>query len=242
MEDFSTIAASLRRKLVVLMLIFFTAFMISFQLAGTLISTIKGDLLPEGAKLVYVAPLEVMLLKMKIALIIGMFVILPLVLFFGIKPLLKKNSIKVDLNRKLVVVSSIFAVIAFLAGVSYAYYIMLPLFINYLYLNAAASGVVATYSIFSFISFAVQASLIFGVIFETPLVLTLLTRLNIVQYSTLLKYRKHIYVLCLVVGAVITPPDVISQVMVGIPLIIFFELSLVIVRFAGGNKKENKAA
>jgi sec-independent protein translocase protein TatC len=49
-------------------------------------------------------------------------------------------------------------------------------------------------------------------------------------------------VLCLVVGAVITPPDVISQVMVGIPLIIFFELSLVIVRFAGGNKKENKAA
>jgi sec-independent protein translocase protein TatC len=246
MEDFSTIAASLRRKLVVLMLIFFTAFMISFQLAGTLISTIKGDLLPEGAKLVYVAPLEVMLLKMKIALIIGMFVILPLVLFFGIKPLLKKNSIKVNinqnLNRKLVVVSSIFAVIAFLAGVSYAYYIMLPLFINYLYLNAAASGVVATYSIFSFISFAVQASLIFGVIFETPLVLTLLTRLNIVQYSTLLKYRKHIYVLCLVVGAVITPPDVISQVMVGIPLIIFFELSLVIVRFAGGNKKENKAA
>ncbi len=211
--------------------------MISFQLAGSVISTIKEDLLPEGAKLVYVSPLEVMLLKMKISLVIGLFVLLPMVMFLVIKYLLKKNAINVNINKKMVAVSSIFAVIAFLAGASYAYYMMLPLFINYLYLNAAASGVVATYSIFSFISFAVQASLIFGVVFETPLVLTLLTRFNIVQYGTLLKYRKHIYVLCLVVGAVITPPDIISQAMVGIPLVVFFELSLVIVRFAGGTKK-----
>jgi len=236
-EDISAIASLLRKKLFLFIFIFFTAFMISFQLAGSVISTIKEDLLPEGAKLVYVSPLEVMLLKMKISLVIGLFVLLPMVVFLVIKYLLKKNAINVNINKKMVAVSSTFAVIAFLAGASYAYYMMLPLFINYLYLNAAASGVVATYSIFSFISFAVQASLIFGVVFETPLVLTLLTRFNIVQYGTLLKYRKHIYVLCLVVGAVITPPDIISQAMVGIPLVVFFELSLVIVRFAGGTKK-----
>ncbi|WP_406661619.1 twin-arginine translocase subunit TatC [Methanolobus sp. ZRKC3] len=241
MEDLGIIASSLRKKLLLFMLVFFAAFMTAFQLAGSLIATIKEDLLPEGAKLVYVSPLEVMLLKMKIAVIIGIFVMLPMVLFFAVRPLLKKSKIPITVNKKWVFVSFILAIIAFLAGASYAYFIMLPLFINYLFLNASASGVVATYSIFSFISFAVQASLIFGLVFETPLVLTILTRLNVVQYSTLIKYRKHIYVLCLVVGAVITPPDVISQLMVGIPLLFFFELSLIIVRFAGGKKKESKA-
>lgn len=238
MEDIYVIAASLRKKLYFLVLLFFATFMLSFQVTGSLISKVKEDLLPEGAKLVYISPLEVMLLKMKIALFIGIFVLLPFLIFFVLRSIVKKKKIEIKVNKAWVAISLILAIMAFIAGVFYAYYIMLPLFINYLYLNASLSGVNATYSIFNFISFAVQASLIFGAIFETPLLLTLLTRLNIVQYSTLVRFRKHIYVFCLVIGAVITPPDVISQMMVGIPLLVFFELSLIIVRFAGGSKKE----
>lgn len=240
MEDIYEIAISLRKKLYFFILLFFSTFIVSFQFTGSFISTIKEDLLPEGAKLVYISPLEVMLLKVKISLFLGLFVLLPVIIFFIVRFFVRKEQIRINVNKKWIAVSLIFAIIAFIAGVSYAYYIMLPLFINYLYLNASASGAVATYSIFSFISFAAQASLIFGAVFETPLLLTILTRLNVVQYATLVKYRKHIYILCLIVGAIITPPDVISQAMVGVPLVIFFELSLIIVRFTGGRKKEIK--
>lgn len=241
MEDIGVVIVSLKKKLAIFLSLFFVAFMVSFQFAGLLISTIKDDLLPEGAKLVYVSPLEIMLLKMKIAFFIGLFFVLPFILLFAARALLKRKMIKINIRKGSLFIVSVIVLVSFLAGASYAYFIMLPLFINYLYLNAAASGVVATYSIFSFISFAVQASIIFGFVFETPLVLTTLTHFDIVQYQTLVTYRKHIYVLCLIVGAVITPPDIISQMMVGIPLLVFFELSLLIVRIAGAGKKKNKA-
>jgi sec-independent protein translocase protein TatC len=241
MEDIGVVIVSLKKKLAIFLSLFFVAFMVSFQFAGLLISTIKDDLLPEGAKLVYVSPLEIMLLKMKIAFFIGLFFVLPFILLFAARALLKRKMIKINIRKGSLFIVSVIVLVSFLAGASYAYFIMLPLFINYLYLNAAASGVVATYSIFSFISFAVQASIIFGFVFETPLVLTMLTHFDIVQYQTLVTYRKHIYVLCLIVGAVITPPDIISQMMVGIPLLVFFELSLLIVRIAGAGKKKNKA-
>jgi sec-independent protein translocase protein TatC len=241
MEDIGVVIVSLKKKLAIFLSLFFVAFMVSFQFAGLLISTIKDDLLPEGAKLVYVSPLEIMLLKMKIAFFIGLFFVLPFILLFAARALLKRKMIKINIRKESLFIVSVIVLVSFLAGASYAYFIMLPLFINYLYLNAAASGVVATYSIFSFISFAVQASIIFGFVFETPLVLTTLTHFDIVQYQTLVIYRKHIYVLCLIVGAVITPPDIISQMMVGIPLLVFFELSLLIVRIAGAGKKKNKA-
>lgn len=233
-EDMNIIAAEMRKKLYLFIIVFFTTFSVSFQFANPLIRTIKEDLLPEGAKLVYVSPLEVILLKIKIALVIGLFALLPLVLFFVIRPLIKNRNIQI--SKRWLTISAFFAIALFFTGVAYAYYIMLPLFINYLYLNASTSGVIATYSIFSFISFAVQASFIFGIVFETPLFLTLLTRSGIVQYKVLLEYRKHVYVFCLIAGAIITPPDIISQIMVGIPLIIFFELSLLIVRYTGGNR------
>lgn len=228
------IAAEMRKKLYLFIIVFFTTFSVSFQFTNPLIRKIKEELLPEGAKLVYVSPLEVILLKIKIALVIGLFALLPLVLFFVISPLIKNRNIQI--SKRWLTMSAFFAIALFVTGVAYAYYIMLPLFINYLYLNASTSGVIATYSIFSFISFAVQASLIFGIVFETPLFLTLLTRSGIVQYKVLLEYRKHVYVFCLIAGAIITPPDIISQIMVGIPLIIFFELSLLIVRYTGGNR------
>ncbi|WP_288068072.1 twin-arginine translocase subunit TatC [Methanolobus sp.] len=240
MEDISVVIVSLRKKLALLFSVFFVLFMISFQFAGLIISTIKDDLLPEGAKLVYVSPLEIMMLKMKIALFVGLFCLLPFLIFFAVRALMKRKLVTIKIRKGPVVIVSFFAILSFLAGASYAYFIMLPLFIDYLYLNAAASGVTATYSIFSFISFAVQATLIFGLVFETPLVLTLLTRYDIVQYQTLVTYRKHIYVVCLIVGAVITPPDIISQMMVGVPLVVFFELSLIIVRIMGAGKGKKK--
>jgi len=239
METLVTLLSAVRQKIVYIALVFFAGTAISFQFSGMLIGRVKNELLPEGALVIYITPLEVMMLKLKMAVILGALFTLPVILFFVFRTLKRQHGLdnSIRINRFWLVFSVLAAVVMFLLGASYAYFIMLPLFIKYLYLNAAASGAVATYSIFKFISFATTATVIFGLIFELPIVLTFLTRYGIVQYRTLIEYRKHIYILFLVVGAAITPPDVISQIMVGLPLIIFFEISLIVVRILGGNRK-----
>ena len=243
MEDLSTIVNEIKKKIVYIGLAFLLSITVSLQFTGPLIERMKSDLLPQGAKIVYISPLEVMMLKIKIALILGFFITIPFVAFFVIRAILKKLKIErpIKINRLWLVATSFAIILMFLLGASYAYFIMLPLFLKYLYLNAASSGIVATYSIFKFISFAAAATVIFGLVFELPIVMLFLTKSGIVQYKTFVEYRKHMYVLFLVVGAFITPPDVISQVMIGVPLIIFFEISLFIVRIMDRSSKKKEA-
>lgn len=223
---------ALRKKIAYIAIVFLACSITSFQFVGSMIGRINNDLLPEGALIVYISPLEVIILKIKLALILGLLFTLPLIIYFIGRVIFKKVEVErnFQISRFWICTSIIVAFIAFLLGASYAYFLMLPLFINYLYLSASASSVSATYSIFKFVSFAVEATIIFGLIFELPILLTILNRYGLVQHQTLVAYRKHIYVLFLIAGAAITPPDVISQIMVAVPLIILFEISLVIMR------------
>jgi sec-independent protein translocase protein TatC len=118
---------------------------------------------------------------------------------------------------------------------------MIPLFLKFLYIDAADSGVTATYSVFNFISFIATTIAIFGLVFEFPIVLTFLTRNGFVKYSTLVTYRKHLYVIIMFVAAVVTPgTDVFSELMVAIPMLIFFEISMVIVKILGVKNRFSK--
>jgi len=238
-ENLSVILLTLRKKLVVVAAVLFTGVALSFQFTGPLIERMKEDLLPEGAKLVYVSPLEVMMLKLKLSFIIGLLLALPFIAFYAYRAVSRRFSLRnpIQIGKSQFLLLSVAALVMFVIGASYAYFFMLPLFLEYLYLNAAGSGVTATYSIFKFISFAAAGTALFGLIFELPIVLTFLTRNGFIQYSTLVTYRKHIYIVFLVAGAVITPPDVLSQVMVAVPMIIFFEISMVVVRVLGVKHK-----
>ena len=238
-ENLSVILLTLRKKLLVITAVLFTGVMVSFQFTGPLITMMKEDLLPEGAKLVYVSPLEVMMLQLKLSVIMGLLITLPIIAFYIYRAISKRFSVRIPIviGRGQFVFLSAASLIMFVLGASYAYFLMLPLFLKYLYLSAAGSGVTATYSIFKFISFAASGTAIFGLIFELPIVLTFLTRNGYVKYSTLVTYRKHIYIIFLVMGAVITPPDVLSQIMVAVPMIIFFEISMVVVRVLGVKNK-----
>lgn len=234
-ENLTVVLLTLRKKLFLIAATLLLGVTVSFQLTAPLIEKMKTDLLPEGAKLVYVTPLEVMMLKLKLSFILGVLIALPLVLFYTWRSLKKRLSVKnpISIKRRHVVLLIGAVIFMFALGASYAYLLMLPLFLEYLYLSAAGSGAVATYSIFKFISFAAAATALFGLIFELPIVLTFLTRSGLIKYETLVTYRKHIYILFLFAGAVITPPDVLSQVMVAVPMVIFFEISMLIVRVLG---------
>jgi len=243
-ESLSAILLTLRNKLLIIAAVLFTGIIVSFQFTGPLIGRMKTDLLPEGAKLVYVSPLEVMMLQLKLSIIIGLLVTTPIIVFYVYRAITRRYAAKipVSIGKVQLVFLSLATIVMFILGASYAYFLMLPLFLKYLYIDAAEAGVTATYSIFKFISFAAITTASFGLIFELPIVLTFLTRNGYVKYSTLVTYRKHIYVLLMIAAAVITPgADVFSQMMVAVPMAVFFELSMIIVRILGVKSSLSKS-
>ncbi|MGB9928766.1 MAG: Sec-independent protein translocase TatC [Methanosarcina sp.] len=243
-ESLSVILLTLRKKLLVIAAVLFTGIIISLQFTGPLIERMKIDLLPEGAKLVYISPLEVMMLQLKLSVLIGLLITLPIIAFYTYKGIKKRFEFKmpISVGKGQIIFLSLAAIVMFMLGASYAYFFMLPLFLKYLYVDAAESGITATYSIFKFISFAATTTAIFGLIFELPIVLTFLTRNGYIKYTTLVTYRKHIYILGMIVAAAITPgADVFSQMMVAVPMVIFFEISLVIVRILGVKSSLSKS-
>ena len=242
-ENLSVILLTLRNKLLVIAAVLFTGIIVSFQFTGPLIERMKNDLLPEGAKLVYVSPLEVMMLELKLSIIIGLLITLPIIAFYVYRAISKRYSVQIPISigKGQFVFLSLAVIVMFVLGAAYSYFLMLPLFLKFLYMDAADSGVTATYSIFKFISFIATTTAIFGLVFELPIVLTFLTRNGFVKYSTLVTYRKHIYVLIMFIAAVVTPgADVFSQMMVAVPMVIFFEISMVIVRILGVKNKVPK--
>ena len=243
-ENLSVILLALRKKLLVITTVLCIGVIISLQFTGPLINRIKHDLLPEGAKLVYLSPLEVMMLQLKISMIIGLLITLPFIGFYIYRAISKRYSVRIPIYSKK---SQFFLLGAaglsmFILGASYSYFFMLPIFLKFLYIDAAASGVTATYSIFNFISFIATTTAIFGLVFELPIVLTVLIRNGFVKYDTLVTYRKHIYVIILVIAMLITPgTDVFSQMMFAVPMTIFFEISMLIVKIIGVKNKISKS-
>ncbi|MFV9629897.1 MAG: twin-arginine translocase subunit TatC [Methanosarcinales archaeon] len=232
-EDLSIVLITLRKKFIIFALILIFGIFVSFPFTGRLINNINNNVLPEGASVIFLSPLEVMLLKMKIALIIGVLLIIPVVLYYIYSAIKKRTNRKISISSSSIFLICLAAIVFFLLGAGYAYYLMLPLFINFLYQNAASSGVVATYSIAEFISFVALTTVIFGLVFEFPLFIIILVRSGLVERDLLVHYRFHVYIGLLILSALITPPDVFSQIIIAVPLIMLFEISLVIVRFVG---------
>jgi len=86
------------------------------------------------------------------------------------------------------------------------------------------------YSLSEFVSFVLLMLFLFGFVFELPLITFFLVKNGIVKYETLKYYRRHIYVAFFVIGAITTPPDVFTQLMVAVPMVLFFEISLLFIK------------
>jgi sec-independent protein translocase protein TatC len=230
-EDLNTALIVIRKKLILLVFVLIFGFIFSFPFTGKVINRINTDILPEGASVIYLSPVEVMLLKFKMSLITGILITTALAAYYVFSAVKKRTDISIYISWFSIGFVGLIIIILFVLGAGYAYYLMLPFFIGYLFNNAASIGVVATYSIAEFISFIVLTTVIFGLVFEFPLLVIILIRSGIVDKNTLKQYRNHVYIGLLVLSALITPPDVFSQIIIAGPLILFFEISLLLARF-----------
>ncbi len=242
-EQLGYITVSIRKKLKIILLTIVLGMMISFPFLNDLLVMIKEDLLPEGASLIYVSPVELILLKFKMALAIGVIAAIPIILYIVYKALRDRLNIKVGMKPSRVILFLISALLLFCMGVVYSYRFMLPLFLTFLYVDATVSGLVsATYSIQEFVSFVLTMTLLIGISFELPLLIVFFVRSGVVSLDTVKAYRRHAYVVLFIMAAAFTPPDVFSQIIVGSPLIIFYEAGVVLAGIGYKNNHKEKAA
>lgn len=183
--------------------------------------------------IVYLTPLEVLMLEFRMSLIFGALLALPLILYYAYRGV-KGRLASIRVNRSLILSTIAASIILFLIGASYAYFYMLPFFLSYLYQDAMSLGVNANFSVYSFIYFIVMTTVVIGAAFELPVILTLLVRLGITSKETLAHYRRHAYILLLIIAAWVTPdPTMFSQIMVTVPFVVLYEASLLVVRVTG---------
>ena len=128
----------------------------------------------------------------------------------------------------------------FFLGVLFGYYIITPLSIHFLATYSVSSEIVNEFDIDSYVALVRTSVLSCGVIFELPVLIYFFARIGLVQSSFLRKHRKYALIIVLALSAVITPPDVASQIIVSSPILVLYEVSILITHLMERNNKQQK--
>lgn len=123
-----------------------------------------------------------------------------------------------------------FGTILFAMGISFGYFMISPLAIHFLATFEIAAGIAEMIDMNSIMGTITSSTLACGVIFELPVVTYYLAKIGLISSTFMKKYRKHSFVVTLILSAIITPPDVFSQVLVAIPIVVLYELSIIIAK------------
>jgi sec-independent protein translocase protein TatC len=145
-------------------------------------------------------------------------------------------------EKKLVLPIVISTYTLFLIGMAFAYFLVFPTVFGFMVQYNAPLGADMSTDIDKYLSFAMTTFLAFGFTFEVPVVVVVLVRMGIVTLAKLKEMRPYVIVGAFVVAAVATPPDVMSQLLLAIPLCVLFELGLLIARFYQPKPKEDEEA
>ena len=212
-----------------------------------LISTMVGlkplaDGQHQAAQLIYTAPLEILFVKMKLAglgAVVASFPILAFQLYRFVAPGLYRNE------RGAFLPFLVAAPVLFIVGAALVYYVMLPIVMLFsLNQGIVAEGVTAALlpKVSEYMSLATALILAFGLCFQLPVIMTLLGLAGIVSSKLMAEGRRYAIVAVVVVAAIVTPPDPISQLMLAVPLVLLYEISIWCVRLIEMRRKTADAA
>jgi sec-independent protein translocase protein TatC len=187
-----------------------------------------------GMEFVAIAPEELLISQIRIAFLGGVIVAAPLIImqiWMFVKPGL------VVKEKRYLLLSLLVGAMFFVSGIAFAYMVILPMTLKFL-AGFEMDRISSFISFSSYLSFATNMLLSFGIVFELPIVMLLLSLFGILKVKTVVKFRKHILIIILTVAAFLTPPDVVSQLLMAVPMLILFEIGILFARVA--EKSRNK--
>ncbi|OOE98744.1 MULTISPECIES: twin-arginine translocase subunit TatC [Salinivibrio] len=185
------------------------------------------DKLPEGASMIATDVASPFFTPIKLTLVISVFVAIPVVLYqiwAFVAPGLYKHE------QRLVMPLLVSSSLLFYAGVAFAYWVVLPLVFGF-FTSIAPEGVQVATDIASYLDFILALFLAFGIAFEIPIAIILLVWTGATTAKSLTSKRPYVVVAAFVVGMMLTPPDMISQTLLAIPMCLLFELGVLLSRF-----------
>jgi len=126
----------------------------------------------------------------------------------------------------------------FFLGVAFGYYVISPFAITFLAGYQVGADAINSPTLASYVSYLMMFTLPTGFVFQMPLAVYFLAKLGVVTPEAMKKYRKHAMIMILILAAIITPPDVVTQFLIGIPVFLLYELSIVVARRVRSKKIE----
>lgn len=213
-----------RMRLILSILAFLITTIVVFQYTEPLVNDLISK--SSGMQFVFIEPAELFMTFIKIAITGGLVVAFPFLLFqlwMFISPGLKKKE------KQALAIALTIGLLLFILGMIFAYLIVLPMTTNF-FMGFKLADIPPMVSFSSYFNYALNIILSFGLAFEFPILMVMLAFVGIVKTSFLAKNRKYVLLIVLIVAAIITPPDVVSQVLLTIPLMVLFELGLIFSR------------
>lgn len=234
---FTSHLEELRKRLITGFIAIGVGAVISFAFKERLFNILVQPLIKvmeEGDTLIFTGLPEAFFTYLKVALLAGILLASPVILYefwmFVAPGLYKKER---RLLGPIVVLSSFF----FIGGALFGYFIVFPWGFKF-FLGFATETIRPLPSMKEYFAFSAKLLLAFGLVFELPLVLTFLARLGIVSVDFLRRNRKYALLLFFIGAAILTPPDVITQIMMALPLMALYEISIIGARIFGRKKPE----
>lgn len=178
------------------------------------------------AKLNFFSPMEVFIIQLKVGLIISLIIVFPFIvkeIWCFLLPALKQNERKFLKNA---VFSSTFL---FILGVAFCIYFILPMVMKFS-ISFATPSLQPMIGLSSFMNLAMSFMLAFGVMFQFPLIVLALVHFNIVSAESIQDKRSYVIVLILILAAIFSPPDIISQLVLAVPTYLLFEIGVLIAK------------
>lgn len=226
----------LRNRLIASFIAIGIGFIVCYTFSQTLFNILARPLfkiLPQGGSLIFTSVAEAFFTYMKVAFIGGLILSSPFVLYqiwAFVAPGLYRHE------KRYVVPLLLGGSFFFLLGILFGYFIAIPIGFKFL-LSYAADLIKPMPSMKEYLSFSIKFLLAFGLVFEFPVVLVIMARIGIIDAKMMARQRKYAILLIFIFAAVITPPDLISQVIMAVPLMGLYELSILLAKIFGKKTK-----
>ncbi|SHF00236.1 sec-independent protein translocase protein TatC [Seinonella peptonophila] len=212
----------LRVRLMWVAVCFLLGLIVSLIFADDIFRWIRHDAL-HGITVHALAPGDSLKIYMQISFICASVITTPVILYHlwqFVSPGLRENE-----RRATLIYIPIISIL-FLVGLSFGYFVIFPYLIQFTTQLNHQFGIVETYGIYQYFGFMVNVIVPLALFFELPVVVLFLTRLRIISSVMLRKFRRAAYFLLVIIAAIITPPDLISNILVWIPLTLLYEISI----------------
>ena len=215
----------LRNRLLKVFIVVLLVFAVLFPFSESLYLYISEPLrafLPSSSTMIATEVTSPFLTPFKLALISAMFISMPYSLYqlwAFVAPALYQQE------KRIVVPLFCASVILFYAGMAFAYYLVFPLVFMF-FTSVAPEGISVMPDIRAYLDFVLKLFMAFGLSFQIPIAVVILSWVGTVNPDNLAKKRPYVFVLCFVVGMLLTPPDIISQVLLAVPMWLLFEVGI----------------